>query len=155
MRTEGARTDFRRLYNADIVQDGLSFTFVDNTYKRGLTYRYRVGVSDEDGRRILFETEAVSAPVHSVVLNQNYPNPFNPTTTISFVLPETAHVNVSVFDVDGRLVRTLVDETLPDGFNETTWDGKDTKGNRVSSGVYLYRLQTGKTTLTKKLILLK
>jgi flagellar hook assembly protein FlgD len=71
------------------------------------------------------------------------------------VLPENILVNLSVFNVDGKLLRTLVDKTLSEGFKEASWDGKDTKGNQVGSGVYLYRLKAGKKTLTKKMVLLK
>jgi hypothetical protein len=145
-----------RPIDADIGRSGEFFyRFVDNNIEPGLSYRYRVDVSDEDGRRTLFETEAVTAPIRSLSLNQNYPNPFNPSTTISFVLQEKEHVNLSIYDVDGKLIKALLDEALSDGFNEVTWDGTDTAGSQVSSGVYLYRLKAGKTTLTKKLMLLK
>ena len=57
--------------------------------------------------------------------------------------------------MDGKLIKTLVDQALPDGFNEVTWDGTDAKRSPVSSGVYLYRLQAGKKTITKKMVLLR
>jgi hypothetical protein len=81
-------------------------------------------------------------------LYQNVPNPFNPTTTISFVLPERTRAILTIYDVEGRHVRTLVDEVLGGGPNETTWDGADAQGNRVSSGVYLYRLEAGNQAIT-------
>jgi flagellar hook assembly protein FlgD len=83
------------------------------------------------------------------------PNPFNPTTTISFVLPERTRAVVAIYDVEGRCVRTLVDEVLGPGLNESAWDGRDARGRRVSSGVYLYRLTAGNRTITKKLTVLK
>jgi hypothetical protein len=88
-------------------------------------------------------------------LMQNYPNPFNPTTTISFTLPERTQTRLSVHDIEGRLVTTLVDDTMGEGFKEVTWDGKNDRGNPVVSGVYFYRLTAGNRTLTKKMILLK
>lgn len=64
-------------------------------------------------------------------------------------------MNLSMYNVDGKLIRTLVDKALLDGLNEVTWDGRDNDGNPVSSGVYLYRLKAGKKTLTKKAVLLR
>jgi hypothetical protein len=91
----------------------------------------------------------------SLTLDQNYPNPFNPTTVITFTLPERLFVNLSIFDLKGRLVKTLVDEPLAAGFKDVTWDGRDRRGNAVSSGVYFCRLRAGKEWLTRKLVLLK
>ncbi|MGD8413193.1 MAG: FlgD immunoglobulin-like domain containing protein, partial [Candidatus Latescibacterota bacterium] len=121
----------------------------------GVTYCYRVDVTDEDGRRTLFETGAISAPLLAVTLEQNQPNPFNPTTTISFTLPEKMEVNLSIYNVAGKLVTTVVNRALPDGLNEFAWDGTDANGNPVSSGVYLYRLTAGKKSITRKMVMLK
>jgi flagellar hook assembly protein FlgD len=120
-----------------------------------VTYCYRVDVTDEDGRRTLFETGAISAPLLAVTLEQNQPNPFNPTTTISFTLPEKMEVNLSIYNVAGKLVTTVVNRALPDGLNEFAWDGTDANGNPVSSGVYLYRLTAGKKSITRKMVMLK
>ena len=96
-----------------------------------------------------------SNPKLRMTLNQNFPNPFNPTTTISFVLPERLHVTLSIFDVGGRLVKTLQNETLPEGYQEVVWDSKDQRGAPVSSGIYFFRLRADDRTLTKKMVLLK
>jgi flagellar hook assembly protein FlgD len=98
--------------------------------------------------------------VHHVVpgklaLYQNYPNPFNPTTTIAFWLPEKSSVTLAVYDVDGRLVNTLVDEELDKGMKQFPWNGTDSRGSTVSSGVYFYKLQAGSKELTRKMVLLK
>jgi hypothetical protein len=90
-----------------------------------------------------------------VVLFQNCPNPFNPNTTILFALPKVAWATLSVYDVKGQLVRTLVSGRLNSGFRQCQWDGKDDGGTQVSTGVYFYRLTTGTRTLTKKMVLLK
>jgi len=76
-------------------------------------------------------------------LEQNAPNPFNPRTTIRYDLPGDGPVRLSVFDVAGRLVRTLVDESLPEGRHETVWDGRDASGRELGSGSYLARLEFG------------
>jgi uncharacterized protein (AIM24 family) len=155
MRSEAPDADFWELNHVDIVQDNLSFAFIDKTCKPGLLYRYRVDVVDEDGRRMLFETEAISTPELSLALSQNHPNPFNPTTTITFSSPEANRVTLNVYDAGGKLVRTLVNEEMPAGTKDVAWNGTDNVGNRVSSGVYFYRLTAGKQTLTKKMVLIK
>ena len=88
-------------------------------------------------------------------LNQNYPNPFNPTTTISFALPEKAGVTLVVYDMLGRLVTTLVDDEMEAGTYKVGWNGADRNGERVSSGVYLYKLQAGSFSMTRKMLIVK
>ena len=100
-------------------------------------------------------TGAGTPRVLTFALGQNYPNPFNPTTTISFTLPEMARTNLSIFNVGGGLVKTLVDGILPAGVKHATWNGRDASGDPVSSGVYFYRLKAGNRVMTKKMILLK
>ena len=89
------------------------------------------------------------------VLGQNYPNPFNPTTTIKFSLPRGGHTTLKVYDVSGRLVRTLVDGPRQAGAQTMDWDGTDNAGQRVASGVYFYRLTFGSFVQNKKMTLLK
>ena len=90
-------------------------------------------------------------------LAQNSPNPFNPSTTISYSVPEGTSVQVTlkVYDIRGRLVRTLVDEVRQPGTYSVFWDGKDEAGCQVSSGVYLYRMQARDFVQTRKMVLLK
>ncbi|MBU8920243.1 MAG: T9SS type A sorting domain-containing protein [Bacteroidales bacterium] len=88
-------------------------------------------------------------------LSQNYPNPFNPSTTIEFGLDKTSPVSLNVYDVAGRLVRIILDETLPAAHYAEVWDGKDGSGNAVASGVYFYRLETDTITRTRKMVLLR
>ncbi len=87
---------------------------------------------------------------------ENHPNPFNPTTVIRYALPESAPASLKVYDVAGRLVRTIFGSVkVPAGAYEVEWDGKDDNGNSVSSGVYFCRLTAGKESLTRKVVLLK
>ena len=88
-------------------------------------------------------------------LSQNYPNPFNPTTVISFNLPKTSQVKLTVFNVLGQEVATLVNDRLNEGPHTVTWTGTDNNGNTVSSGLYLYRLTAGDKSLSKKMVLTK
>jgi hypothetical protein len=91
----------------------------------------------------------------SLILGQNLPNPFNPATTIRFGLPAGGHAQLGIYDVQGRLVRRLVDRMVPAGFHAVRWDGRDERGVRVASGVYLYRLEAGAASRTRKMTLLR
>lgn len=88
-------------------------------------------------------------------LYQNYPNPFNPSTNITFTLPGETQASLSIYNIEGRLVKTLVNGLIGGGLRTVTWDGTDANGNPVSTGVYLYRLRAGGNVMTKKMILLK
>jgi len=88
-------------------------------------------------------------------LFHNYPNPFNPTTHIRFNLPKTEQVTIKIYDVIGRLTKTLVDQKMRVGQHTITWDGTDERGIRVTSGVYFYRLETEGYSKTRKMLLLK
>jgi hypothetical protein len=90
-----------------------------------------------------------------LVMASAVPNPFNPSTKISFTVPKRVRATLAVYDVEGKLVTTLVNESLDAGLKEVTWHGKDARGNPVSTGVYFYRLTAGNRTLTKKMVLLK
>jgi hypothetical protein len=95
-----------------------------------------------------------AAPIKTS-LHQNTPNPFNPTTSISFDLARDGRVSLRIFDVSGRLVRTLVDRSMKAGLRQSlTWNGLSDAGTRVSSGVYFYQLVTDGFTDTKKLAIL-
>ena len=119
-------------------------------------YRYKIShVNSSTGEEsfsseILVSTEAVRQAVNGFVLMNNYPNPFNPTTTIPFTLKESRQVNLSVFNVDGQLVETLIDRDLEAGLYYAVWDAGD-----LSSGAYYYRIDAGSFTDVKKMILLK
>lgn len=95
------------------------------------------------------------------ILNQNYPNPFNPTTTIGYDLPEAAAVNIKIFDITGRNIRTLENRVVGRGRYQLQWDGLNTEGKRAASGIYFYRLSArpvsgGKTRIfTNRMLLLK
>jgi poly-gamma-glutamate synthesis protein (capsule biosynthesis protein) len=89
------------------------------------------------------------------VLYQNYPNPFNPITTIQYELPVSTNVQLKIYDILGKEVRTVTSEFQQPGKKIYKWDGKDDGGRVVSSGVYFYKLQTSEFSQTKKLLLLK
>ncbi|MCD4829376.1 MAG: T9SS type A sorting domain-containing protein [Candidatus Cloacimonetes bacterium] len=94
-------------------------------------------------------------PAISGMLHQNHPNPFNPETTIGFSLPVSGQVELAVFNVRGRRVKTLVNGDMKPGDHTVTWQGSDDNGLPVASGVYFYCLQSGGSAETRKMLLLK
>jgi len=94
-------------------------------------------------------------------LSQNYPNPFNPSTTIKFTLPSpkdagsTLPTTLKIYNVLGKVVRTLVDEPMAPGEHHQIWDGRDDQGNQVASGIYFYRLRASEFQDSKKMVLMK
>ena len=98
-------------------------------------------IEDEIGNSLIPEDFA---------LDQNYPNPFNPTTNIRFELPNDSKVKLTVYNIRGQIVAKLVDGQRPAGIHNIQWNAVD-----MPSGIYLYKLDVGTTTLTKKLTLLK
>jgi hypothetical protein len=142
--------------NADnIVSDGLEYRYLDVDVLTGGTYRYRVDVLDEEGRRTLFETTTIGVPAAAVTLQKIYPNPFNPQTSIAYEIPETGAVELGIYDARGRLVRRLVDGIRPHGSHVERWNGTNDAGVQVASGVYYVRLQSKGRTQTKKAVLLR
>jgi hypothetical protein len=92
---------------------------------------------------------------HTYALEQNYPNPFNPTTTINFSVPKTGIVNISVYNSIGQLVKVLTNDNYVPGTYQVTWNGTNSSGNLVSSGVYFYRLTAKDYVTTMKMVFLK
>ncbi len=88
-------------------------------------------------------------------LDQNYPNPFNPQTSISFFLPTAGKAELRIFDLAGRMVRTLINEEQDAGFHEVSWMGRDDIGRGVASGTYFYRLKMNGQVYSRKMLLLK
>jgi len=88
-------------------------------------------------------------------LYQNYPNPFNPTTSIQYELPESAFINIYVYDLKGKLVNTLVSKEQTSGYKSITWHGTDVFGRNVGAGMYFYSIQTPEFRKVRKMILLK
>jgi immune inhibitor A len=104
-----------------------------------------------------WEEESANRP-REIYLGQNHPNPFNPVTGIQYSVhgrQKPAHATLKIYNIRGQLVRTLMEEEKLPGAYSVTWDGKDEKGNEVSSGVYFYQLKAREQTETKKMVLLK
>jgi len=89
------------------------------------------------------------------VLHQNYPNPINPITTISYALAEMSEVKLTIYDITGREVATIVTRQQTTGYHDVQWSGLNTAGNLVSTGVYFCRLEAGSYSQTIKIVCLR
>jgi hypothetical protein len=98
---------------------------------------------------------AADAPAVYIELRQNYPNPFNPATTVTYSVPEKCRVTLEIYDVSGKCVARLVDRRHEKGSYAVEWNGKDERGNSLASGIYLYRIEAGTQTISKKMVLLR
>ena len=140
----------------DLIQNIWNYYFVkyDRSYGAHNT-KYAVRILYKALGWTPLAVEATPGMPTEFGLNQNYPNPFNPTTSISFAMPKDGHVLLQVYDVTGALVKTLVDQTMRAGNMQATWDGTNLSGNKVASGVYLYRMAAGDFVAAKKMVLMK
>ena len=106
-----------------------------------------------DARPVLSTDELAMPEVFA--LHQNYPNPFNPSTRIKYDLPEAENVQIMIYDIMGRKVRTLINEYQDIGYRTTLWDATDDYGRAVSAGMYVYTIHAGDFRQVRKMILLK
>jgi hypothetical protein len=99
------------------------------------------------------EQEAAIPTVYA--LEQNYPNPFNPSTQIRYNLPEESYVNINIYDLMGRNIKSLVNTQQDAGYRIIQWNATDDLGQPVSAGMYIYTIQAGEFRQTRKMVLLK
>lgn len=136
------------------------YAFVDDTILRGHLYKYRLLDVSYDGTKTFSGAEVVEIHAEDLIpqafyLAQNYPNPFNAGTIISYELPVESHIKITLLDILGREVMSLVEETKPAGKHHILWDGSNHSGNQVPSGVYYCSFEAGGFTKTIKMVYLK
>lgn len=138
--------------------------FKDNDVTVGNTYYYKLSTVDfnenegelsEEITVMITGVEQENGVPTEYALQQNYPNPFNPTTTIKYSIPQAADVKLVVYDMLGKEVNVLVNKSQNAGYYNVTWDARDSFGNKLTSGVYIYRIEAGDFVQTSKMILLK
>ena len=100
-------------------------------------------------------TENIKPNLSDVKLHQNYPNPFNPNTLLNYNLPDDCLVNFTIYDMTGRIVKTLVNASQTAGFKSVEWNATNDGNESVSAGLYLYTIKAGEFSKTKKMILLR
>ena len=144
------------IQTADTQYTDVNFTVNETNY-------YRLVALDHAGNTSDY-SEVVEAAVLSIdenmvpavfALHQNYPNPFNPTTQIKYDIAEDSFVSITIFDVMGRNIRTLMNVNQNAGYHSIQWDAKNDMGEGVSAGMYIYVIQAGEFRATKKMVLLK
>ncbi|MBM4403264.1 MAG: T9SS type A sorting domain-containing protein [Candidatus Cloacimonetes bacterium] len=158
--------------NPSLITDGTSngtqinYVFTDTEIENNNQYYYWLESVSLNGHSQFYGPLTVTVgdpgddpgtpdiPLVTALLNA-YPNPFNPSTAIRYSLKEATKVNVVIFNLKGQVIRHFKTDHATPGFYQFVWDGKDSKGNAVSSGVYFYRMTAGKYTSTKKLMLVK
>jgi hypothetical protein len=165
MATEGVQYEYQVLrktgddeqyteLSCEINGQGKERVVRDATAEAGKLYWYRVLVVDEDQPVTWFET-SITTPPFEFALYQNAPNPFNPSTRIDFTLDMAGPVSLRIYDISGRLVRSLVDGHRSVKSYTEEWDGRDDLGNEVASGIYFVQLTAGNKTLTRKAVLVR
>ncbi|MCK4547246.1 MAG: T9SS type A sorting domain-containing protein [Candidatus Eisenbacteria sp.] len=126
------------------------------------TYRGRANIMRDILLRLFLgystavpDEEAELDTRHAYSLDQNLPNPFNPETQIRFSVRDRSHVSIKIYDVTGRVVRTLVDEAMQPGPHQVHWDGANDHGQPVATGMYFCRMSAGEFTAVRKMVMLK
>jgi len=132
------------------------YSYVDQDVKNGITYWYKLEDIDYNGK-----TE-FHGPISATVLgpkefclHSNYPNPFNPVTTISYDLAEDVYVELTVYNMIGEKVTTLVKGNQPAGYYNVEWDGRNSQGRIVPSGMYFLKISAGSYNKTNKMVFVK
>ena len=144
----------------DVVTD-VAYTWVatnGGTYDFCVGARYTTGVSSlicEEGVEVPFGD--VNDNLHPITfdLHQNFPNPFNPVTSIGYDIPEACEVQISIYNVLGQQVKTLVNEAHQPGYYSVQWDGTNSAGTVLPNGLYIYTIDAGNFSSVKKLVLMK
>jgi len=152
---EEGEGDFKRIAeNVGVSPEGL-LRFTDSGVRPGGRYVYRIESASNPDR--VFIGASVYVPVTRASMDQNYPNPFNPDTRIVYFVPDgnPAPVSLAVFNVRGQRVRTLVSGRRAGGRHVARWDGRNDRGESVSSGVYFYRMTLPGFSETRKMLLVK
>lgn len=103
----------------------------------------------------VFEDPELNLCPSNLILYQNYPNPFNPSTAISYNLTKSTNVTLKIYNIQGQEIKTLVNDFQTAGMKSVVWDGLDNSGQKVTSGVYIYQIESGNFSLAKKMILVR
>ncbi|MCZ7609717.1 MAG: T9SS type A sorting domain-containing protein [Ignavibacterium sp.] len=127
------------------LTDGSTVSFSVNDIQR-LEFGEATDIKDFENLKQVIETFKVL---------QNYPNPFNPSTTITYLIPSTSNVKVCIYDINGQLVKDLLNETQNEGEYKIIWNGTNDKNISVVSGVYIYTVSSNEQIISKQMILLK
>ena len=133
-----------------------SYHWVDNTAEPGKFYYYQLADYSLTGSSRKHKPVLVSVELpKSYSLKQNYPNPFNPETTIGFSLKEAGQVELTVYNMQGQLVRTIVNKHTLAGSHVVKWDGRNDQGLQMPSGAYVYKIRVNEFEQSRKMMFTK
>lgn len=139
--------------------EGKTYNYTDRNVDGEITYWYKLEDISFDGIRKMHGPISVTVNFKLLpqifTLRQNYPNPFNPFTEINFDLPQASLVKLYIYNVSGKLIRTLINQNFEAGRHTKKWYGIDEFGHEVASGVYVYVIHAGSFNNSKKMILLR
>ncbi|MCI0511585.1 Ig-like domain-containing protein [candidate division KSB1 bacterium] len=156
-RSLSANGNFQRLNRSPITGNSVGhYEFTDEKVSAGKTYYYQLEDIDVNGKRTRHESISITiAAPQQFELAQNYPNPFNPETQIQYQLPVAASVELSIFNLLGQEIKTLVLEKQAPGFYTIRWDGTNQAGQPVASGIYLYRIKAEQFHQIRRMVLIR
>ena len=154
-RVAGNGGTFGVIATIETKRDRANYSYSDGEVGRGKLYRYRLYAAEEQTERMLFETGEIRTPGPEKLIITNHPNPFNPSTAIEYFLPIETGVVIKIYDPMGRKVRELLRCRQKEGKQRVEWNGHDDSGNPVSSGIYFCYLKAGKTSIFRKIVLMR
>jgi len=133
----------------------VDFSLKESVFSQEVSVTYLDGNILPPEKKDKINSEVALNVINKFKLFSNFPNPFNPITTITFELPEETYVNLDIFDISGKIIKSLISEYKASGVHKIEWDGRDALGNQVSSGVYFYRLKSEKFNNTRRMLLIR
>ncbi len=152
----------KTLNGAGSSSNAHEYNWLDKDVKAGESWYYRLSDMAYNGEitrhsvlYVVVKSTDTDLKPQDFTLLPAHPNPFNPSTMISWELGSANTVVLTIYDVNGRLVRDLVNSHQSEGYHEAIWDGQDIYGNAVPAGMYLYRISSAMQTQTQKMLLLK
>ncbi len=156
--TDSDNGDFTLPSDSPCIDTGTAFLIWQGETIIGMDETEFEGFAPDMGALEHRETTSTSHESHlptHFLLHQNFPNPFNPMTVISYQLPVSSNIQLTIYDMMGRRVNELVSGRVSSGKHSVIWNGTDSQNNPVASGMYLYQLKSDNFVETKKFILLK
>ena len=133
--------------------------FIGSEFDNGMVGIDEVKIAGLNGNLVNYVARSVNLDIQLIpntfALLQNFPNPFNPSTEIRFQLPDNGYVELSIYNMAGQKVKSLISNNMEPGYHSVIWDGLSDTGTLVSTGMYFYRIQSGLNKDTRKMLFIK